>query len=111
LRAEPRHRSRLDLDALPLEVGDRLGDRARPDEAEVAIPGADGQAGDVVRKVDPGTVNVQLRVAQPVGDAAGAGGDELGPEDVAIEPVRDLPIRDRDDAVVEPDPQRLRPLP
>jgi hypothetical protein len=65
-------------------------------------PGRTGRR-DVVAGVDSGPVDVQLRVAEPVRVAAGAGGDDLGADDVAVEAVRRLPVGDGDDAVVEAD--------
>src|SRR5215218_3794696 len=71
-----------------------------PDEAQVAVSGADGIAGDD-RRLHAGPVHVQLLVAEAIGVAAGAF-DDLGAEDIAVERVRTLPIGDRDHDVVEP---------
>src|SRR5918992_3262458 len=52
--SETLHRAELHLDAVALQVGDRLGGGPRPDKAEIAVARADGQACDVARHVDAG---------------------------------------------------------
>jgi ATP phosphoribosyltransferase len=76
-------------------------DRALPHEAEVAVPRAHGLARDEVAGVRPGTVDVQALVAERVGNAVLPELDDLCAEDVAVEGVRPLAVRDRDDDVVE----------
>src|SRR5919106_4511299 len=70
--SETFHWAGLDLDAVALQVGDRLGGGARPHEAEVAVTRPHGQACDIARHVDARPVDVELRVAEPVRDAARA---------------------------------------
>src|SRR4051812_44475325 len=74
-------------------------DRAVPAEADVTVAGADAVAGDRVR-VETGAVDVELLLAEPVGEA-GAAGHDVGADDVAVERVRALPVGDGDDEVVE----------
>jgi hypothetical protein len=52
-------------------------------------------------------VAVQLRLPEAVGEAL-PDRHNLGPEHVAVEDVRALPVRDMDDAMIEGDGQRHR---
>jgi hypothetical protein len=89
---------------VPLEVLARLGRSSLPDEAEVAVPGADGVTRARVRR-RAGTVNVELPVAEAIRPAALVELDELGAENARVEAVRALPVRDGDDDVVEVEAQ------
>jgi hypothetical protein len=101
-RSGPLDGARLDGDAAGEEVLDGSLDRALPHEAEVAVPGAHGLARDEVADVGRRAVDVQALVAERVGDAVLPKRNDLRAEDVAVEGVRPLPVRDRDDDVVEP---------
>src|SRR5258708_6588552 len=95
----PLHRAELHADAVALEMRDRFGDRSRPLEAEVAVPGRDGDPRDGRRR-DAGRVRVQLLLADAV-EGAAVPRDDLGSDDVAGERVRPAPVADRDDHVIE----------
>jgi hypothetical protein len=89
------------------KVGDRSLDWTWPDEAQVTVPWANRKSGDVVRRKEARAVDVELSLSQPVGDSiAGPMRNELGAQDLAVEPIRDVPIRDADDAVVEANSSR-----
>lgn len=100
--ARPLDRPLDDLDAERAEVVEGTLDGAVPDEAEIAVPrphrvGRDG------KRVDARPVDVELLVAEPVGEA-GAALDELRAEHIPVERVRARPVGDGDHAVVECDP-------
>ena len=107
-RSGPLDGARLDGDASDLKVLDSRLDRALPHEAEVAVPRADGLAGDEVADVRPWTVDVQALVTEGVGDAVLPEQDHLRAENVTVEGVRPLPVRDRDDDVIERELQSSR---
>ena len=52
-------------------------------------------------RLAPGPVDVQLLLAEAICEAAVLQLDELGPENIAVEGVRAVPVRDRNYAVVE----------
>jgi hypothetical protein len=102
LRAEPRDRAGLELYTLPLEMCNCLFDWTGPDETEITVARLHRKPGYVVREIDARAVDVQLRVAEPVRDAVAlAVRDELRSDDVAIKPIRDFPVGNGDNAVVE----------
>jgi hypothetical protein len=80
----------FDLDAVAAEVLDCLHGRAGPLEAEVAVSGPDGLAGDEVAGVRARPVGVQTLVAEGVREPARPQLDELGSQHVAVEGVRAL---------------------
>ena len=75
-------------------------DRPVPDEAEVAVPRPD-RVGRAWKGLAARPVHVQLLAGEPVRPAALVELDELGPEDITVEAVRPLPVRDGNDDVVE----------
>jgi hypothetical protein len=80
----------------------RLLDRPRPLETDIAVAWLNGKLGNVVRNVNSWAVDVQLCISDPIGDARGrAVRNDLGAEDVAIEPGRSLPVGNSDDSVVQ----------
>ena len=79
----------------------RLLDRAVPDEAQVAVPGPDAIARHGLG-VHARPVHVELLGAEAIRPARPAL-DQLGADHIAVERVRALQVRDRDDAVVERD--------
>jgi hypothetical protein len=85
---------------------DRVLDRPRPFEAEVAVPRPDGVVRDEVADVGARAVDVEPLVPEGVREPTGAKRDDFRAEDVPVERVRALPVRDRDDDVVEPEPVR-----
>jgi hypothetical protein len=102
LGSEPSDWPGLHSHTVSLEVSGCLLDRPSPDETKVTVARFYGNSGYVIRKIDAGAVDVQLCVAEPVGDArVSAVGNDFGPNDLPIEPIRNVPVRDTDDAVVE----------
>ena len=85
-----------------------LLDRAGPDEAEVGVPGTHRLGRDQAADIRVGAVDVQPLVAEGIGKPAVLERDDLGAEDVAVEGVRAIPVADRDDDVVEREPQSSR---
>jgi hypothetical protein len=83
-------------------------DRARPHEAEIAVPRAHGLEGDEVADIGSRPVDVQAVVSERVGEALSAEGHDLRPEHVSVEPVRPVPVGDGDDDVVERELQSSR---
>src|SRR5262245_20427092 len=77
-----------------------------PDEAQVAVTGPDGIAGDDRRRRTV-PVDVQLLVSESVRVAVPLF-DDLGAENVAVEAIRSLPVGDGDDDVVEAERARRR---
>jgi hypothetical protein len=73
-------------------------------EAELTASRPDRKPSDVVRDVDPRTVEVELRVAEPVRDPLSAHRNQLGSENVGVEAVRGLPVRDGHHCMVEAEP-------
>src|SRR5690242_21893290 len=74
-------------------------DRPVPHEAQVAVARLHGMVG--VEPVEPGPVHVQLPAVEAVVTERGIALVDLGPEHVAVEGVRALPVRDGDHAVVD----------
>ena len=103
-RAAPGDWTLLDLYALTGQVRHGLLDRAVPDEAQIAVAGSDGNAGEGVG-VNAGTVHVQLLSPEPIGPGPAAALDQLRAEHFGVEAIGPLPVRDVDDAVVEFDPE------
>jgi hypothetical protein len=87
-------------------VRERLADRPRPLQAEVAVPRADRIARDEVADVGARAVDVEPLLSEGVREPAGAERNDFRAEDVPVERVRALPVRDCDDEVVEPKPLR-----
>lgn len=80
----------------------RILDRPRPLETDVAVAGLYGKLGDVARKVDSRAMDVQLRLTDAIGDTRRRPvRNDFGAEDFAIEASRSLPIRNRDDSMVQ----------
>src|SRR5205085_9274202 len=92
----------LDVHAVLLEMRDHLGDRPVPDEAEIAVAELDRQPGDIVRRHEPRSMHVQLRVRDSEGDTARVDWNDLGADDVTIERRRFLSVGDRDHTMIEP---------
>jgi hypothetical protein len=101
-------RARLELHTVAAQVLHRRLDRARPLEAEVAVPRPYRLVGDELADVGAGPVDVQPLLADRVGDAVRPERDDLGPEDVPVEGVRPLRVGDADDDVVETADQSSR---
>src|SRR5262245_20061705 len=107
-RAVALDRTELDRDLMLVQVLDGALDRAVPAETDVAVARAHAVPRDWVR-VDAGAVDIELLVVEgavreslgavagpePVREA-GPAGDDLGADDVRVEPVRALPVGDRD---------------
>jgi hypothetical protein len=89
----------LDGNLVGPQVGDGLGDRARPLEAEIAAAGGDGQARVRVAR-DPGTMQIQLPCSKPIGPPP-LEPDQFRSQDRGIECIRALPVGHHDDAVVD----------
>src|SRR6266478_8419917 len=101
--AEALDRPGVDRDPAALEVGDGVGNRPVPLEAEIAVAGLDRKPRHLGR-MKAGPVQIELRRAEPVGPALRTP-NELGAEHIAVERVRALPVRDMYHAVVEGDGQ------
>src|SRR5260221_3134597 len=99
-RPQALDRAELDFDSLAPEMLDGALDRSVPDEAEVAVPRPD-RVGRARKGLAARPVHVQLLAGEPVGPTALVELDELGAEDISVEAVRPLPVRDRNDDVVE----------
>jgi hypothetical protein len=97
-------RPQLEVDPVCLEVRESLACAPRPDETEVAPSRRDPHARHGLG-LGAGTMNVQLLHAEPVRKASSLNLYELGPEDIAIERIRAIPVRDRDHAVVDGEPE------
>src|SRR6266702_687234 len=101
LGAEALDRPRIDGNAATLKVGDGVGNRPVPLEAEVAVARLDRKPRHLGR-MKARSMQVELRNAEPIGPPLRAP-NELGAEHVAVERVRALPVRDVHHAVVERD--------
>lgn len=86
MRTGPLDRTQLDCDAVGAQVRDRPGDRAVPNETQVAIPGRDSHARDRLRR-RARRVDVQLLLAEAVGAAATWQLAHFGAEDIPVEGV------------------------
>ena len=98
----------LELDLVGAQMLHRLPDGAGPDEAEVGVARTHGLGRNQAPDIGVGAVDVQALVAEGVRVAPRLQWDDLGAEDVGIERVRAAPVADRDDDVVEPQPQVSR---
>src|SRR6266850_5276251 len=87
-------------------MGLHLADGSGPLETKVAPPRCHRQARDG-RPVDPGTVQIQLLVAEAVRPAL-SDWNELGPDDVPVERIRAAPVRDGDHGMIELDGRHCR---
>src|SRR5215468_11166421 len=101
LGVEALDRPGVDRDPATLKVGDGVGNRPVPLEAEVAVARLDRQPRHLGR-MKARSMQIELRGAEPTGPALRAP-NELGAEHIAVERVRALPVRDVHHAVVERD--------
>src|SRR5262249_57317968 len=91
----------VDRDTATLKVGDGVGNRPAPLEAEVAVARLDRKPRHLGR-MKARSMQIELRGAEPIGPPLRAP-NELGAEHIAVERVRALPVRDVHHAVVEGD--------
>src|SRR5262245_61018454 len=101
LGAEALDRPGVDRDTATLKVGDGVGNRPAPLEAEVAVARLDRKPRHLGR-MKARSMQIELRGAEPIGPRLRAP-NELGAEQIAVERVRALPVRDVHHAVVERD--------
>src|SRR5205085_10433806 len=86
------------LDTVRCQMLDGLLDRPRPDEAEVAVARLDRAL--CVQSLEARPVHVQLPRAESVVAEVRVLLVDASSQDVAVEPVRSLPVRHRDHAMV-----------
>src|SRR5262249_29823685 len=83
-----------------LEVTERILDRARPLEAQVAVAGCDGLARERMG-IDSRTVHVELLGPKSVGTRAVPAIDEFGADHISVETIRTVPFGHVGRALVE----------
>src|SRR6185437_901274 len=99
----------LDRDIVGLQMRDRISDWSLPFEAEIAVAGLHRQPRHF-RRLDAGTVHVELLVAETIGPA-GWPLHQFRAHHLGIKPVRPLPLRDVNDAMIEFDGRHARITP
>src|SRR5262249_48064645 len=101
LGAEALDRPGVDRDTAALKMGDGVGNRPVPLEAEVAVARLHGKPRHL-GWMKARSMQIELRRAETIGPPLRAS-NELGAEHIAVERVRALPVRDMYHAVVERD--------